>query len=289
MSIFDGRPTIEDRISEVRQSEQEIVQRLVDSEFNAGQHVYGHGQVYGGQMSTQLRELQLVQAWRQSPNGQWALEKAVVHRVHNDMGVVTVQFFSDQHRHMLPQASVKPILDFTPSYPKVRLAPGERVPTRQEIEQREMQADNMRKAIGIPSDAPLPGTEMNDNLLPGETMVNGRPAIQVEHWGIPGPTLEALRNRSVSCTQVRGSYGAHFYSNLYGKTYQGIEAEQVLVTDAGTVDTSHGMGDGRVSSNRFIPLSGPELVQDLKTGAWRSTVEEPKFAGVPQSEPWILG
>merc|ERR1719267_5828 len=44
---------------------------------------------------------------------------------------------------------------------------------------------------------------------------DGKVKIEATYWGIPEPTLAALKNRSIPANEVTGEYGRHFYSNLY--------------------------------------------------------------------------
>jgi hypothetical protein len=212
--------------------------------------------------------MQLVHAYRITPYGEWQLEQAVIHKMWEPADILEVQFISDQHRCRLPFRSVRPVLDITPKYPPVRLGPGERVPTRVEIEERERKADGLRRALGLPVDAPLPGTlmEEKDTLRPGETMENGRVTMQIPRWGIPGTTLDALRNRSIPCHQVGAVYGRHFYTNLYQNKF--YPQEQRHVRPAGEQSWVGDKAPQRVVGHRYVPLDGPELVQDLATGDW---------------------
>merc|ERR1712190_512085 len=115
------------------------------------------------------------------PLGEWQLGRGVIHRVNRDDMTVTVQFLPDQHRCRLPWMSVRPIPFITPTYPTVKLAPGQRLPSRYEIEQREERANRMRQDLSIPHDA--------------------------------------LRNRSIPASQVTGEYRKHFYTNLYKNNF----------------------------------------------------------------------
>jgi len=120
------------------------VTRAMHSASNAAEHVFG------GRMAAGPHELQLVQAWRPSPDGTWQLGQGVIHRVHHEDETVTVQFLPDQHRCRLPFSTVKPYVDITPVYPKMRLAPGERLPTAAEVAIREHNASIQRESWASP-------------------------------------------------------------------------------------------------------------------------------------------
>jgi len=232
--------------------------------------------VYGGAVSGLPQEGQIVEAWRPTPWGEWQLAKGVIHRVDNENRMVTVQFVPDQHRVRVGFACVKPLFNYTPEYPEVRLAPGERLPTRAEILEREQNANLMRSQMGIAPDAPLPGDETG--LRAGETRrQDGSVVLRMQNWGIPAPTLDALRNRSVPPGQITGEYGRHFYTNLYKNDfYLGREQDHLIAAD-GHVGVEHRHRENaneHIISNRYIPLSGPELAQDLKTGQWYPIAEE---------------
>jgi len=237
----------------------------------------GHQHVYGGQMSSRPHEQQLVQAWRPSPDGTWQLGNGVIHRVHHEDDTVTVQFLPDQHRCRLPLASVKPQLDITPVYPSIRLAPGERVPTRGEIEIREHNANIRRQSEGLAPDAKLDADDQA--LLPGEhTDKNGMPVVYSDNWCMPSTTLDALRNRAIPFNQVKGYYQEHFYTNLYKNNF--YKQTGASVSQSGHVgETSehrHGSLNHnlppkpKVVSHKYIPLRGAPLEQDLATGEWRA-------------------
>jgi len=263
----------------------------------------GIERVYGGQEASTPQEMQLVQAWRPAPDGSWTLGQGVVHRVHDD-DTVTVQFVPDQHRCRLPFMSVKPMLDVTPEYPTIRLQPGQRMPTRAEIELREHNANVYRQQQGIAWDAPLPGAMDHNALLAGERLGDdGRtPVIESDQWGISAPTLEALRNRSIPAAQVTGTYGDHFYSKLYknnffqdkkvyfhadGRPYigsaPGVSAQGGASSQTTLDDNAM---DDSIVSHRYIPLHGPEMVQDLRTGRWM--VQNPSAEGGIEG-PGLLG
>uniref|UniRef100_A0A7S2AYR9 Uncharacterized protein n=1 Tax=Alexandrium andersonii TaxID=327968 RepID=A0A7S2AYR9_9DINO len=268
------------RAEEVLQSERQAMREQVRHEFfdrkNPNELIERElhndnpevSHVYGGAMSALPQEGQIVQAWRPTPWGEWQLGKGIIHRVHQEDKTVTVQFVPDQHRVRTGFMNVKPLFDYTPEYPEIRLAPSERLPTRAEILEREQKANAMRQDLGIPADAPLPGA---DNLRAGETrLADGSVVMKSDHWGIPAPTLDALRNRSIPPGQITGEYGRHFYTNLYRNNFY-LGKEAVVDADGRVgVEARHGRPEekGRVISHRFIPLDGPQLEQDLQTGQW---------------------
>uniref|UniRef100_A0A7S1RJH3 Uncharacterized protein n=1 Tax=Alexandrium catenella TaxID=2925 RepID=A0A7S1RJH3_ALECA len=250
--------------------------------------------VYGGTMSALPQEGQIVQAWRPTPWGEWQLGKGVVHRVHHDDKTVTVQFVPDQHRVRTGFMNVRPLFDYTPEYPTVRLAPDERLPSRAEILEREQTANQRREELGIPGDAPLPGTE--SNLRAGEAqLADGSVVIKSDRWGIPAPTLDALRNCSIPPGQVTGEYGRHFYTNLYKNNFY-LGKEVVVDADGriGVEGQRRRMEDNaRVISHRYVPLEGPELEQDLRSGQWYAVASDNQAQREPESflekMAWFLG
>jgi len=247
--------------------------------------------VYGGRMSSGPHELQLVQAWRPSEDGTWQLGRGVIHRVHHEDETVTVQFVPDQHRCRLPVSCVKPQLDITPVYPKVRLAPGERIPTAAEIAIREHNANILRQQLGIAPDAPLPGAKDEHALKPGEHLGDqGQPVIESNEWGIPATTLTALRNRAIPFSQVTGIYGQHFYTNLYKNNFypqKGVSVSQTGHVGIAAEMQPRGHREPKVVTHKYIPLRGPEMMQNLKTGAWRLANEQDSGAGI--EGPGLLG
>lgn len=240
--------------------------------------------VYGGvESAAHPKELQLVQAWRQWPRGDWQLATGVIHRVHEEDRTVTVQFVPDQQRARVPWSSCQPYLDITPEYPEVRLGENERLPTRAEILEREENANRMRQQMGIAPDAPLPGA-FDSNLRPGERKgPDGRIILRCQEWGIPATTLDALRNRSIPPSQVTGVHGQHFYSKLYenqfygGPEYLKNERERMGLKEQRSRDQGH------VVEHRMVKLDGTELQQNLKTGTW--SVVPPQKQHDPQEEP----
>lgn len=236
--------------------------------------------IYGGVASAHPKELQLVQAWRQWPRGDWQLATGVVHRVHEEDRTVTVQFVPDQHRARVPWSSCQPFLDITPEYPEIRLGQNERLPTRAEILEREENANRMRQQMGIAPDAPLPGA-LESNLKPGERKgPDGRIVVRSQDWGIPATTLDALRNRSIPPSQVTGVPGQHFYSKLYeNQFYGGSEYLKNERQRAGQQD-----GDqGHIVEHTMVKSDGTVLQQNLKTGTW--SVVPPQKPYDPQEEP----
>lgn len=273
------QPHLADAQQELKREKHEVAQ-LVAQEFQRPadlndpvqremlMHQGGEEVVYGGKMSSDPQELQLVRAWRPTPSGEWELGTGIVHRVHQENQTVTVQFLPDQHRCRLPYMSVKPILDITPTYPKIRLAPGERLPTRTELLAREQEAHARRQALGIPPHVPLPGDEDPHSLRAGETLnEQGHPVIKENRWGIPGPTLDALRNTSIPGLQVGPEYGPHFYTKLYSNNFYSQAPQMVAETGHVGVEERKYMAQ-HVVSHRYVPLDGPELEQDLRTGNW---------------------
>mmetsp|Transcript_102216 Transcript_102216/g.317957 ORF Transcript_102216/g.317957 Transcript_102216/m.317957 type:complete len:313 (+) Transcript_102216:1051-1989(+) len=255
---------------------------LVEQEMHNDSPETAH--IYGGAMSAEPQEQQLVQAWRPTPWGEWQLAAGVIHRVHSDDKTVTVQFVPDQHRVRVPFMSVKPVLDITPQYPTVRLAPGERLPTPAEIAERERNANATRERLGLPPDAPLPGTEDQNALLAGESMdKDGMVILKAKHWGIPAPTLDALRNRSIPPNQVTDTYGRHFYTDLYRNNFYAEKERWVSASGhVGVDERRRDPNAPHVISHTYIPLEGPELEQDMHTGKWYAATGQDQHAE-PQS------
>lgn len=244
------------------------IDNLVSNEFNPWSGTEAH---YGQRPDTgKPQYMQLVHAYRLTPWGEWTLEFAVIIEIWESADMLEVQFISDQHKHRLPWKSVRPVSDITPKYPPVRLNPGQPMPTRMEIEERERRADSLRWALGLPHDAPLPGTplEQKDTLRPGEVIENGRVSMPIPRWGIPATTLDALRNRSIPCHKVGAVYGRHFYTNLYQNKFYPQAARRVRPAGEtpDLVETP-----SRVVGHRYVPLDGPEMFQDMATGDWYTT------------------
>lgn len=206
----------------IKDAEQDTLRKMVQDEFKVidmndpiqralhdGHNAVEH--VYGGAESADLQERDLVKAWRPIPGGPMQMGFGVVHRLHPEDGTVTVQFVPDQNRARLPFSAVMKVQFFTPQYPVVHLQPGQKMPTPAEIKAREEQEAVVRRNLGLPPDAPL------DQF--GETADTKARKEYGQRWGIPAPTLDALRNRSIPAYQVTGTYGAHFYTNLYKNNF----------------------------------------------------------------------
>ncbi|CAJ1368784.1 unnamed protein product [Effrenium voratum] len=209
-----------------RREEQEIRQQVAE-EFNPhrlqeGDHLQNVGAtevIYGGQTSSRPKELSLVKVQRPLPSGGYAEDLGVVHRVHAEDDTLTVQFVSDQHRLRVPTGQALLVQPVTPNYPKTRLKPGERLPTKGQVDRREAALEVERRRLGLPQGALLPHQEEESNQLnQGEHRgEDGVVRISADHWGIPAPTLDALKNRSIPPSEVTGIYSRHFYTNLYDR------------------------------------------------------------------------
>lgn len=212
---------------------------------------------YGGEMAKGLSELQIVKVWRPQPFGPPQLCRAIVHRVHKDDNSVTVQFVPDQHRARVPRYCIQPVLGVEPRYPDVWLEPGQSPPTREEILRIELEKERMRE-MGIPvpdSEAPPDGGFLNRQH---------RKIERVQRWGIPATTLDALRNRSIPPFQVEGTYGRHFYSNLYKNNF--YVGKQAQVTNDGHVDNIEEQ-QIHVTNHTYIPIHGQRQTQ-MPDGTW---------------------
>lgn len=227
--------------------------------------------IYGGVAPIIPKERDLVKAWRPGPSGMWEFAAGVVHRVHAEDNTCTVQFVPDQHRFRLPMRSVQLVLNATPVYPNQRLAPGHRLPTLEEIQQRERESDETRWHLGIPPHMPLPGTQDNAALLPGESLgADGVPTMQATHWGMPAATIDALRQRSIPHTQVSGTFGPHFYSDLYRNRFYPQQGRRIEDLRAGVSKlATQPVREPRVVGQVYIPLQGPPQEMDMSTGEWR--------------------
>eukprot|EP00434_Breviolum_minutum_P027488 symbB.v1.2.024305.t1/scaffold2280.1/size83482/3 len=209
----------ERRQREQAQMRQQVAQEFApQQQFHVGDHMDTLGAtevIYGGQTSSRPKELSLVKVHRPLPQGGFADEIGVVHRVHAEDDTVTVQFPNDQHRLRIPTNQAALVQSVTPTYPKIRLKPGERLPNRSQLDRREKELEEERRKLGLPQGAMLPWQEA-DHLNKGEHRdEDGVVRISGDHWGIPTPTLDALKNRSIPPDEVTGVYGRHFYSRLY--------------------------------------------------------------------------
>mmetsp|Transcript_64604 Transcript_64604/g.140628 ORF Transcript_64604/g.140628 Transcript_64604/m.140628 type:complete len:438 (-) Transcript_64604:50-1363(-) len=243
---FSGRLTEEDLHHMHLHHQEEVLEHALADDFKqpweqknavaAALHKGGFAEhVYGGDVGTQLQELQLVKAWRpRPPLGQMQLATGVIHRVHHEDRTVTVQFPDDQHRVRIPFDSVKPMLDITPEYPTVRLQPGQNPPTPSQLERRHEQEAQMLQ-MGI---TPAPWADSEPS---GAGAMVSKREEQVQRWGIPATTLDALRNRSIPAYQVNGEYGKHFYTNLYKNNfYFQKESGHRKVSESGHIGVDEG-------------------------------------------------
>lgn len=272
-----GFETPQEKLAREKSNMAQVVRNeFAPGQLQAGQTMNGPGahaveRVYGGTMSTRPQELSLVKAMRPTPSGEWVLGTGVVHRVHPEDDTLTIQFVPDQHRLRLPLRSVSPILDIEPVYPKIRLGKGEPLPTRSQVMQRELAAEEHRRQLGLTDGQPLPGQDM-EGLRPGEWEgKNGNVKMMGDHWGIPVWTIDALKNRSIPNTQVTGAYGCHFYTELYQNNFYASPAHRGLDVAAQLQqekETKMVSGKSKVVSHIYIPLQGPQLQLDVDTGVW---------------------
>eukprot|EP00931_Biecheleriopsis_adriatica_P105455 TRINITY_DN80017_c0_g1_i1.p1 TRINITY_DN80017_c0_g1~~TRINITY_DN80017_c0_g1_i1.p1 ORF type:complete len:362 (-),score=51.65 TRINITY_DN80017_c0_g1_i1:92-1099(-) len=306
---------------------QQVADEFAPHELGAGEHLKSDGateRIYGGHTDSRPKELSLVKVQRprwqpHEINGILMLDPnaippmswediGVVHRVHKEDDTLTVQFPSDQHRMRVPTDSVQLVVDITPTYPKIRLNKGEKLPTRAQLQQREARYEVQRRQLGLPQGAMLPD-QQDDQLKADEHLSDdGKVAVDAGYWGIPVPLQDALKNRSIPPSQVTGTYGRHFYTGLYER-YQreafeaqgllppgaaarlkgegtfgsgawgaGGAVEGMIASGAGRGATLSGKGavtaqqlnevDSRVISRVFIPLEGPQLHMNMATGEW---------------------
>mmetsp|Transcript_81210 Transcript_81210/g.128421 ORF Transcript_81210/g.128421 Transcript_81210/m.128421 type:complete len:363 (+) Transcript_81210:45-1133(+) len=237
---------------ERRQREEAAMRKQVSMEFapqqlHAGDRMDNLGATevfYGGQMSSRPKELSLVKVQRPSPTGGFEEDLGVVHRVHAEDDTVTVQFPSDQHRVRVPTNQALLVQTLTPTYPKIRLKPGEHLPNRKQLDRREKELEEERRKLGLPQGAMLPWQEA-DHLNQGERRdEDGVVRIAGDHWGIPTPTLDALKNRSIPPDEVTGVYGRHFYSRLYALHRQEAARQHYSMLGFGGAQGSFGSAGG---------------------------------------------
>jgi len=253
--------------AEQRRREEAAIRKELAEEFSPHQHYVGEHldnegtveRIYGGQTSERPKELSLVRVQRPLASGGSAEELAVVHRVHAEDDTLTVQFPSDQHRLRVPTRIVMLVQTITPTYPKIRLHPGERLPNRAEVDRREAELEAERRKRGLPQGAMLPWQEA-EQLNQGEHKgADGVVRIDAGRWGIPAPTLEALKHRSIPPDEVSGVYGRHFYSGLYERQkMESLQASHVGFRGHG----GSGYGSGSYGGPRGLAggpggLAGP--------------------------------
>jgi hypothetical protein len=210
-----------------------------------------------------IEELHLCEAWRPVPGPkgvQPKLEKCVAHRVHPEDYTVTVQFFKDQHRLRIPVSCCRPLLDITPEYPQIYISDGEAPPSREEIDLYEEEKSRL-EAHGMVAplfDGPDPTLGSKERAT---------------YWGLPTPTLDALRNRSIPPAQVTGEYGRHFYTSLYNRQASEANKRHTPVTSEPEVHLQHGKSQAKVTlKRRYIQLDGTELVQQ-EDGSWLNAAD----------------
>lgn len=253
---------------ERRQREEAAMRKQVAMEFapqqlNAGDRMDNLGATevfYGGQMSSRPKELSLVKVQRPSPNGGFEEDLGVVHRVHAEDDTVTVQFPNDQHRVRVPTNQALLVQTLTPSYPKIRLKPGEHLPNRKQLDRREKELEEERRKLGLPQGAMLPWQEA-DQLNQGERRDDdGIVRITGDHWGIPTPTLDALKNRSIPPDEVTGVYGRHFYSRLYELHRQEAARQHYSMLGVGGAGAYGSFGTGSGAGGAYGSSYGPNGV-----------------------------
>jgi len=275
---------------EKREMRQEVAGELAPHEVRVGQQIGHDGAaevIYGGHTASRPEELSLVRVMRPLPLGGSAEDIGVVHRVHSEDDTITVQFPLDQHRARVPISSVELVQQVDPVYPKVRLRRGERMPTRTQITGREAQLEAERRQLGLPQGAMLPW-QAEDHLRVDEHFGrDGKVKIDATYWGIPEPTLDALKNRAIPANEVTGEYGRHFYSNLYeryrSEAHNG-EQQTHSVQSSGSISgltkaphagqsgqTFAKVGGENVIARVYVPLEGPELHMNMASGVWQES------------------
>lgn len=213
-----------------------------------------------------IQEHQLVSAWRHPnipPDRVESRELAVVHRIHRQDETVTVQFLKDQHRLRLHVGAVTPV-DKTPhSYPAQWIRPSEPMPTAKQCQEMAGVEEARRLQLERMGHPVPPRFNQKDLDLPPKRVEMS------DRWGIPGPTLIALRNRSVPMTEVTGAYDQHFYTKLYEHNFY---ANNLVRVD----DKSK--GDNTTVHHIYVPLDGHPKEQ-MKDGGWR---ELPPGENIPR-------
>lgn len=166
-----------------------------------------------------LHERQLVGAWRTLETPTWIQprqEIAAVHKIHKDLGLVTIQFILDQRRMMVPQSFVEPVVNEPPPVQVRYLPKGAPVPTQEEAMQpwhpywsHQPQQPLASQIPGLPT-GPYPPASVEPP----------RPQFpEPDRWPVPQNTAQALRNRSIPPQAIGNTYGVHFYSELYKNNF----------------------------------------------------------------------
>lgn len=185
-----------------------------------------------------VHERQLVGAWRTLQTPTWIpsrQEVAVVHKIHKDLGLITIQFALDQRRMMVPQAFVEPVQNEPPPVQVRYLPKGAPLPSQEEAEQpwspywSHQPPDENGHFPGNDPNGPFPAAHAPQFQQP-------------ERWPITQNTAQALRNRSIPPQAVTYTYGEHFYSNLYRHNFY----------------RQHRKDDGR---HFYVPLTGGAFEQ----------------------------
>jgi len=207
-----------------------------------------------------LKEHQLVNAWRNPFAPSWTPESrelAIIHRVHLEDQTVTVQFLKDQNRIRMHVAAVTQV-DKTPhSYPAKWIHPGDAMPTATQCQAAAVLEEEHRAHLERMGHPMAPRFQQKDLDLPPKRVE------QSDRWGIPAPTLIALRNRSIPMSEVTGLYDQHFYSKLYENNFYPTKAVQVSDKKSGNMP-----GEATTINHIYVPLNGPPK-QQMKDGGWR--------------------
>lgn len=165
-----------------------------------------------------LHERQLVGAWRTLETPTWIparQEVAAVHKIHKDLGLITIQFVLDQRRMMVPQAFVEPVINEPPPVQVRYLPKGAPTPTPEEA----------MRPYGAWSHSPqhLQGSQipgLPTGPYPGASVAPTAPQFpEPERWPIAQNTAQALRNRSIPPQAIKNTYGTHFYTELYKNNF----------------------------------------------------------------------
>lgn len=182
-----------------------------------------------------LHERQLVGAWRTLQTPTWVpsrQELAVVHKIHKELGLITIQFSLDQRRMMIPQAFVEPVLNEPPPVQVRYLPRGAPVPTQEEAMRpwhpywshapEQHQGTHIPGMPGGHAEGPHGGHfgSHGPGPFPAAEVERAVPQFpEPERWPVPQNTAQALRNRSIPPQAIQPTYGEHFYSQLYRNNF----------------------------------------------------------------------
>jgi hypothetical protein len=222
-----------------------------------------------------LHERQIVGAWRTLETPTWInsrQELAAVHKIHKELGLVTIQFILDQRRMMVPQAFVEPVINEPPPVQVRYLPKGAPLPTQEEAMQpwhpywsHQPQGFQGSQIPGLPT-GPYPPAIV-ERAIPQ--------FAEPERWPVPQNTAQALRNRSIPPQAIKNTYGTHFYSELYKNNFYKFpkkeeEGRQFYVPLSGGAYEQFPNGNlvpvERLRDGRIVPKVRPYDAEDSLFG-----------------------